>query len=301
VRTWRPIAGHGLGAGHSSGRLNRATGLMKRVVIAIALAVGVTVPAIAEARVRLPQPIYFWGSTTAAVSVPKGQGPTPNSRVIRPSVIVMFADGSWYINHLHWSGWGSSAAHATGVSDASNGMPSQAGGKRIRRPARVTLSNPGRFQGREVYRCFTLMVPAYPPSDQSLCLTRVRGYYYLGSTALHLADFLSPDRKVWCGISGSPAFCVTGPTTARSNPAQRSGTLDSSGKVTLCFVAVPRFGHACTQNWDSNAPVLRYGRQTELNGFRCSSAPSGITCIVMAGKGAGKGFVITSTSVRRVG
>jgi hypothetical protein len=277
---------------------------VKRLIVAASLVLVLALPAMAQARVSLPQPIYFWLNTAAAISVPKGAGPlVDNARAIRPSSIIMFADGSWDIDHLHWSGWGSSVAHARGISNASNGIPNQAQGKRIKKPARITLSDPGRFQGHDVYRCFTLTVPAYPASDQHLCLAGHGGYYYLSSTALHVGDFLSPDRKVWCGMSGSPVFCVTGgsPTNSSRNPAQRGATLSSDGKVTTCFVAVPSISAACTQNWDIHAPVLRNGQQTELNGFRCTSATNGITCILVAGKTAGKGFVINSTSVRRVG
>jgi hypothetical protein len=147
------------------------------------LTLGLALPVLAQARVRLPQPIYFWRSVTAAVSVPKGEGPQPNTRAIRPSLIYMFADGSWDIDHLHWTGWGSKVAHAKGISSASNGIPSQAQGKRIKRPARVTLSKPGRFQGHEVYRCFGLTVPSSPASDEHLCLAGHGGFYYLESTA----------------------------------------------------------------------------------------------------------------------
>jgi hypothetical protein len=34
------------------------------------------------------------------------------------------------VDHLHWSDWGSSVAHATGISSASNGIPSIAQGRR---------------------------------------------------------------------------------------------------------------------------------------------------------------------------
>jgi hypothetical protein len=275
---------------------------MKRLILTAALALGLALPAIAQAHVSLPQPIYFWGSTATAVSVPKGQGPAPNTRLIRPPMILMFADGSWDIGHLRWSGWGSSVAHASGISSASNGIPNQAEGKRIKQPAQVALSNPGRFQGHEVYRCFTLTVASYPASDEHLCLKAQGGYTYFESTALHLDDFLSPDGKVWCAM-GSPMFCATGgsPSTASADPAQRGATLTSGGKVTTCFVAVPSVSQVCTQNWDSSAPVLRYGQQSEVDGFRCTSAKNGITCIVVAGKGAGKGFLISGATVRRVG
>ena len=91
---------------------------------AAALTVGLTPAASAksQARVRPPQPIYFWGSVANIIRAP---GQPPLSEVIRPSVIFLFADGSWDIDHLHWTGWGSSAAHASGISSASNGIPTR--------------------------------------------------------------------------------------------------------------------------------------------------------------------------------
>ena len=126
---------------------------VKRLMLTVALAVGLSVPS-AEAA-SLPQPIHFWGSIAAPVTA------SYNPVVIRPSTIGLFRDGSWFLEHLHWTGWGSSVARAKGISNASNGNPSQAQGKRIMTSAQVTLYNPGRFEDREVYRCFKLTVP--PP------------------------------------------------------------------------------------------------------------------------------------------
>ncbi|HEX3801910.1 MAG TPA: hypothetical protein VHV75_03630 [Solirubrobacteraceae bacterium] len=276
---------------------------MKRTVLIATISAGLALPAVVQAAASVPQPIYFWSSTADAVSVPKSAPPQGNARVIRPPDIGMFADGSWDIERLRWSGWGTPVARATGISSASNGIPNEAEGKRIKKPAQITLSNPSRFEGHEVYRCFTLTVASFPASDEQLCLKDQAGYYYLSSTALHLDDFLSPDRKVWCDITSSPIFCATGgsPTTAGSSPSQRRATLSSAGKVTTCFVAAPSVSANCIQDWDSSAPVLRTGQVTESGGFRCSSAPKRITCIVVTGKSANKGFVINATGATRVG
>jgi hypothetical protein len=135
--------------------------LMKRLILIAALALGLALPAIAQGAV--PQPIYFFTDTAEPIN-------KRNPLVIRPSGFLMFQDGSWVLERLHWTGWGSSIARATGVSNASNDIPDVASGKRIKSTAYVTLSNPGRFRGHEVYRCFTLSIPSFPPSDQHLCL-----------------------------------------------------------------------------------------------------------------------------------
>jgi hypothetical protein len=118
---------------------------------------------VSVAQAAIPQPIYFWGSVAAEISAP---GQSLQREVIRPSLIFLFADGSWDIEQLHWTGWGSSVAHAKGISSSSNGIPNLAQGKRIKTPGQVTLSSPGQFRGHEVYRCFTLTVSPSAPDEQ---------------------------------------------------------------------------------------------------------------------------------------
>jgi hypothetical protein len=101
---------------------------------------------------------------------------------------------------------------------------------------------------------------------------------------LHLPNFLSPDRRVWCGIGeGRDGFCGTGYFDTSKNEPQSSAMFGSDGKVTICSVAVPTFSEGCIQNWDANAPVLQYGQQSELEGVLCTSATNGITCMKVAG------------------
>lgn len=150
------------------------TSTQHMLAAAMTVGLGPAAPTGAQARVKLPEPIYFWASVANTIRAP-GQPPLPE--VIHPSGILLFADGSWVIEHLHWKGWGSSTAHASGVSSASNGIPNQAQGKRTNTPGQITLSHPGRFYGREVYRCFALTVPT-PATDLHGCLEGHGGYYY---------------------------------------------------------------------------------------------------------------------------
>jgi hypothetical protein len=121
---------------------------------------------------------------------------------------------------------------------------------------------------------------------------------------LRLESFLSPDRKVWCSISTGPspsANCGTEPA-----PPTHSAQVDRSGRVTLCSVLkleYPAGSHApngCYQNWDPQLPVLAVGQEDELGGFRCASAANGITCTVIAGAGAGKGFRVSAAEAVEV-
>lgn len=124
---------------------------------------------------------------------------------------------------------------------------------------------------------------------------------------LHLGNFLSPDRKVWCGLGEARAFCGAGLSGLHETFPLSLAQLERGGKVTICFITErkePPAGHApegCLQNWDEKAPILRYGQETELEGIRCRSATDGITCTEVAGAGTGRGFRVSSSEAVQVG
>jgi hypothetical protein len=121
------------------------------------------------------------------------------------------------------------------------------------------------------------------------------------AAAHHFGDFLSPDGKVWCG-AGSTTFCGTGgDPSAPSNGPQTLGSLGADGKVTICRVAHSSVSTVCLQNWDDTAPVLQVGQSTERNNILCTSASTGITCVIGSGAGQGRGFLISATAVTRTG
>jgi hypothetical protein len=101
-----------------------------------------------------------------------------SSLVVRPATLYLTEDGSVALIHLKWRGWGSNVAHATGTWSASNGMPSQATGKRITSPAQLTLSSPGLVLGYKVYRCFQIS-PPHPRRDiyDHACMQRDGAFY----------------------------------------------------------------------------------------------------------------------------
>ncbi len=100
---------------------------------------------------------------------------------LKPSSWLMFADGSWALEKLKWTGWGTKVAHATGISSASNGIPDQAQGKRIKKKAYVTLWNPGQVLGHRVYRCFALSLPKQA-NNTTDCLRNQHGSWYYAFT-----------------------------------------------------------------------------------------------------------------------
>lgn len=264
----------------------------------VPLAIVLTLLVTTSSQAKLPQPISFWSSVAATISGP-GQ-PQSNLRVIRPSAILMFADGSWDIDHLHWTGWGSGVAHATGISSASNGIPNEAQGKRITRPAQVTLSNPGRFQGHEVYRCFQLTVPAFPASDQRLCLTRMGGEWFLGPAAPpppQQVDFLAATIDGGCEIdaSGQLGIPATGEVFCETygSAVSQKVVLTANGRVKICTQRGNSGQNRCDQgNFGDRTPQFKVGRQARAGGFRCQVLRAGVRCSVIS---SGKGFLINKT------
>jgi hypothetical protein len=100
-----------------------------------------------------------------------------SERAVEPPLLALFADGSWVLEGLKWTGWGTPVAHATGISSASNGIPNQAEGTRIKTPAEAMLSNPGPFFGHRIYRCIQVFVQ--PPANfgGKRCLKRTGSLY----------------------------------------------------------------------------------------------------------------------------
>jgi hypothetical protein len=266
---------------------------MRRLMgtLVMALALGTT----SAADAAVPQPVYFWASTTATIAGP-GQPSLPP--VIRPKAIMLFADGSWDVEQLRWSGWGSSVAHATGISSASNGIPNQAEGKRIKTAARVTLSKPGKFEGREVYRCFTLTIPSRPSTNQHLCLKQVGDSWYLAAKsstpppAATTTDFLARNIGGGCSMSTLQVKCETYDT-----PGQVT-TLKRSGAVTTCVLQSGGANRCGQGDFGEHTPHYAVGKKATVGRFRCQVLTTGVRCTVTA---TGKGFLISKTETKRVG
>lgn len=238
--------------------------------------------------------IAFYGDLGNPVNSPS----ITNPRLVRPATIALTEDGSWALEKLRWSGWGKSVARATGISSSSNCVPNCATGKRTNMPARLALSSPGRVRGHRVYRCFELTVPSHPRSDEHDCLERQGSlivYKPAASSARRThAEIFTPSRNISCELfdTGSSRAAVT--CDMQKPPAIAS--LSASGSVTIC----QHQGLKCTGNLGlSPTPPrkLAYGRSIRIGRFRCSSAITGLTCVVTA---TGKGFFISKRSVRRL-
>jgi hypothetical protein len=86
-------------------------------------------------------------------------------------------------------------------------------------------------------------------------------------------------------VRGSFVYC-------QSVKAPHSVTMSVDGRLKLCR------GIRCLGNAAVNTPTLAYGKQVTVGRFRCRSLRSGVRCTVIR---SGKGFLIDSKTVRRVG
>jgi hypothetical protein len=277
-----------------------------RITLAFAIAVFVglfvaasgvfAAPSQAGARHAAASRISFYADLGNAVNSPYSKNPL----VVRPSGLLMFEDGSWVLEKLHWSAWGSPVAHATGISSSSNCVPNCAAGKRTNLPAEVTLSSPGHVLGHLVYRCFQLKVPAYPKSNRHDCLGQAGKLIVYQAASAPKSNpaptstsvgFFTPSHNIVCsmsdnGSSQAGVFCDI------YNPAAMA-SLSADGHVTINRSGAGNFGEG-----ERRFHMLRYGSSKRVGRFRCKSAFTGVTCVVIA---TGKGFFLSRQSLKAVG
>jgi len=102
---------------------------------------------------------------------PIGDKVLRNPLVLQPATLLMSEDGSWVIDKLHWTGWGTAVAHATGESVGTRSTPPKI------HPAQITLSRPQTVLGHQVYSCFQLTIPQLPTANQHLCIGKIGSEY----------------------------------------------------------------------------------------------------------------------------
>jgi hypothetical protein len=108
------------------------------------------------------------------------------------------------------------------------------------------------------------------------------------------AAFYTPSRQISCEMVDVPTS--RGVTCAHTGPPVSSNvTLAASGRLTVCQHA----DRGCEGDFGENfvPRALAYGRSITAGRFRCSSAQTGVTCVVTR---TGAGFQISRTGVRRV-
>jgi hypothetical protein len=108
--------------------------------------------------------------------------------------------------------------------------------------------------------------------------------------AAAVSFFHSPSRNIECEVGwkragvGTYAYCQT------ASPS-RSVKLRRNGAYKVCR------GEGCIGDGPEDAFTLAYGRSVRVGGFRCTSRPNGISCLVIA---SGRGFRIAREGVFRI-
>jgi hypothetical protein len=228
-----------------------------------------------------------------------------NPLVSRPSGFALFLDGKWGLEHLRWSGWGTAVARATGTSTSSNDNPGAASGSRINTWADMTLSDPVRWRGHQVYSCFKVLVPP-PAGDLSGCVLPHPpvGNGWMLSGGDDQVEFLSPGQNIWCTIVPNvEADCVGGPGhpgALGSTPPTLGASLEPNGKLTFCRATQPKLDGGCAQNWDPTPPVLAVGQRVQAGSLLCTSLRRGIRCMIASGAHRGAGFLINTNAVQNL-
>ena len=113
--------------------------------------------------------------------------------------------------------------------------------------------------------------------------------------ALSYNPVVSPDRNIYCSFSivtypKFEAHCAS-LSPVHSARLLLNGTLTTCDASSKCLKGVERTG----------AHVVPSGKADEWNHFHCLSESKGFTCTVIGGKAAGKGFLINSSGVTKVG
>jgi hypothetical protein len=245
----------------------------------LALLLGGWTPA---AHASVPQPVRFWPNLSLILA---GPGAQRVPLVVRPKTILLTNDGSSGVVHLRWKGWGTRVAQGTGVSVGRGGRNHD---KPIRNAARVRLSDPGRFHGHEVYRCFMLTVSAHAAWGLNLCLTHKGGSWSFSPSAPVEKEFLAASMQGGCGMSATHVTCMSYAT-----PVQVV-TLTPDGNVAICTGTAT----SCHEgNFGENTPQYDTGQTLTVGPFRCEVLATGVRCTV---RRTGKGFVISPTSTIRL-
>lgn len=292
-----------VGATLAAARIARSASRQRHPAIRAryAIALGAAVAAVAVlahagfAQAGSPRPVYFFSDNSQPIG--------PHNRLVkRPSGFVLFLDGQWVLQGLHWTGWGSAVARATGVSNSSSDVPDAARGRRIKTWADMTLSSPVRWHGHEVYSCFKILVPP-PASDLSGCVLPnlpIGSGWLAGGTGE--VEFLAPGKRIWCGLDTTLSFCAGHANRQPLAAVPALGaTISPSGTVTLCSVpATPNLQAGCAQDWDATAPVLSVGQAVKAANVLCRSERAGIVCKIASGIHKGTGFQINGSTVRRL-
>jgi hypothetical protein len=153
-----------------------------------------------------------------------------------------------------------------------------------------------RWRGGERHTLTVIeMTGSHVPFKRFVAVARSLRRVDVSRPTVRLNGFLSPDRRVWCGVglfSGDDRWCST-------DRPQFGGSVSPDGTVRLCGATVPA-NPLCIQNWDDGAPVLRAGQRSDYGGYVCLADAGAVICTVKAGAGKGRGFRVDAGGVSEV-
>lgn len=107
--------------------------------------------------------------------------------------------------------------------------------------------------------------------------------------------FYSPSHNIACGMFDNSSFRYV---DCQSRVPPQHVTMNAAGRVTVCRQRGTENSCNLGDPGEGVIPTLGYGRQITVGRFRCLSLRSGVRCTVIR---SGKGFLINSDGVRRIG
>jgi hypothetical protein len=96
----------------------------------------------------------------------------------RPEALAPYPNNEWFLYHLHWQSWTATEASATGRSWLNTCDPNCLALNWSKRPATVTLSEPGLFDGHLVFKSIRIVAANSPDKSKALRLTRSDGNWW---------------------------------------------------------------------------------------------------------------------------
>ncbi len=153
----------------------------------------------------------------AALPTVSGVG-TPDDPRVRPSGILLFADGSFALTGITWSSWTADRAEGSGALYSSNGSPSQATGAKTSIPVSIALSAPT-SGGKPYFTAMTVTDSAghtdtFTTSYLNEMTETSSGITSAGTAPSAPASSSAPSGYTGCGTGTGASEVYAGPNTS---------------------------------------------------------------------------------------
>jgi len=156
-------------------------------------------------------------------------------------------------------------------------------------------------------------LPIYRASDSRCCPTggtKSRIWHWNGTRFVaspwkeatkrdpQARGFDSPSLNINCGMFDGGGYHYV---VCQSRRPPQKVTMNAAGRLTICRDPTPNnVSNECNLGDRGDGPIQRlaYGKQISVGRFHCQSLQIGVRCTVIQ---SGKGFLINSAGIRRVG